>query len=89
MLLVCFLSDILNKNREINKLKYKTNWIAAFTCLKKAIPTEWYHILQPQYSIKSVGNFQKDKFIVNEKSKAQILIFLIFLILNTFCILNT
>jgi hypothetical protein len=35
MLLVCLLSDILNENREINKLEYKTNWIAAFTCLIK------------------------------------------------------
>ena len=34
---------------------------------KKAIPNEWYHTLQAQNSIKSVVNFQKDKFIVNGK----------------------
>ena len=51
----------------LDKLKYKTNWVSEFTCLKKAIPNEWYHTLQTQISIKSVVNFQKDKFIVNGK----------------------
>ena len=34
---------------------------------KKAIPNEWSDTLQAQNSIKSVVNFQKDKFIVNGK----------------------
>jgi hypothetical protein len=68
-----YINDILNENREISqnlildKLKYKNNWISEFICLKKAIPYEWYHTLQAQNSIKSVVNFQKDKFIVNGK----------------------
>jgi hypothetical protein len=32
-----------------------------------SMPNEWYHTLQAQSSIKSVVNFQKDKFIVNGK----------------------
>ena len=68
-----YINDILNENGEISqnlildKLKYKNNWISEFICLKKAIPNEWYHTLQAQNSIKSVVNFQKDKFIVNGK----------------------
>ena len=68
-----YINDILNENREISqnlildKLKYKNNWISEFISLKKAIPNEWYHTLQAQNSIKSVVNFQKDKFIVNGK----------------------
>jgi hypothetical protein len=31
------------------------------------MPNEWYHTLQAQISIKSVVNFQNDKFIVNGK----------------------
>ena len=70
-----YINDILNENGEISqnlildKLKYKNNWISEFICLKKAIPNEWYHTLQAQNSIKSVVNFQKDKFIVNGKCK--------------------
>ena len=66
-----YINDILNENGEISqnlildKLKYKNNWISEFICLKKAIPNEWHHTLQAQNSIKSVVNFQKDKFIVN------------------------
>ena len=68
-----YINDILNENGEISlnlildKLKYKNNWISEFICLKKAITNEWYHTLQAQNSIKSVVNFQKDKFIVNGK----------------------
>jgi hypothetical protein len=66
-----YINDILNENGEISqnlildKLKYKNNWIFECICLKKAIPNEWYPILQAQHSIKSVVNFQKDKLIVN------------------------
>ena len=68
-----YINDILNENGEISqnlildKIKYKNNWISEFICLKKAIPNECYHTLQAQNSIKSVVNFQKDKFIVNGK----------------------
>jgi hypothetical protein len=68
-----YINDISNENGEISqnlildKLKYKNNWISEFICLKKAIPNEWYHTLQAQNCIKSVVNFQKDKFIVNGK----------------------
>ena len=68
-----YINDILNENGEISqnlildKLKYKKNWISEFISLKKAIPNEWYHTLQSHNSIKSVVNFQKDKFIVNGK----------------------
>ena len=70
-----YINDILNENGEISqnlildKLKDKNNWISEFICLKQAIPNEWYHTLQAQSSIKSVVNFQKDKFIVNGKCK--------------------
>jgi hypothetical protein len=57
----------VSKNLIFDKLQYKTNWISEFTCPKKATPNEWYHILQAQNSIKSVINFQKDKFIANGK----------------------
>ena len=64
-----YINDILDENGEIShnyisdKLKYKTNWVSEFICLKKATPNEWYHTLQAQNSIKSVVNFQKDKFV--------------------------
>ena len=68
-----YINDILDENGEISlnfildKLEYRTNWISEFICLKKAMPNEWYHTLQAQISIKSVVNFQNDKFIVNGK----------------------
>ena len=68
-----YINDILNENGEISpnlildKLKYKNNWISEFICLQKVIHNEWYHTLQAQNFIKSVVNFQKDKFIVNGK----------------------
>jgi hypothetical protein len=68
-----YINDILNKKGEIrqnlilDKSKYKTNWISEFICLRKATPNEWYPTLQTQNSIKSVVNFQKDKFLVNGK----------------------
>jgi len=68
-----YINDILDENGEISlnfildKLEYRTNWISEFICLRKAIPNEWYHTLQGQSSMKSVVNFQKDKFIANGK----------------------
>jgi len=68
-----YINDILNENGKmsqnliLDQLKYKTNWISEFTCLKKAVPNAWCHSLQAQISIKSVLNFQKDKIIVNGK----------------------
>jgi nuclear transport factor 2 (NTF2) superfamily protein len=61
-----FFSNIGNQNIFLEKNH-------EFICLKKAIPNEWYHTLQAQNSIKSVVNFQKDKFIVKFLSYNQML----------------
>ena len=52
----------IRQNFILNKLKNKTNWIAEFMTIKRAIPKEWIDILQSESSIKTTVNIDKCSF---------------------------
>ena len=63
-----YVNDILDATKTLSskcileKLKFKSNWIAEFNILKKSIPKNWINI-KTENSTKSIVNIKRDKII--------------------------
>jgi hypothetical protein len=64
-----YVNDILDSTNTLSskfileKLKFKSNWIAEFNIVKKSIPKNWMHIIKTEKSAKCTVNIKRNKII--------------------------
>jgi hypothetical protein len=64
-----YVNDILNSTKTLSskfileKLKFKSNWIAEFNIVNKSIPMNWTNITKTENSVKSTVNIKRNRTI--------------------------
>ena len=47
----------------LQKIKFKSNWIAEFNIVKKSVPKNWIDTIKTENSAKSTANIKRNKII--------------------------
>jgi hypothetical protein len=64
-----YVNDILDATKTLSskfileKLKFKSNWIAEFNIVNKSFPKNWINIIKAEIAVKSTVNIKRNKII--------------------------